>query len=81
MRLSLSAAAVALLLSGCAGAGPVTPETALQAAGMTREAYCALAPQARAEVRRILGLRVALVACPGDRTWSAGRRRAIPPGS
>jgi hypothetical protein len=63
MRLVVFVAAAALLCA-CATAGPVTPETALQAAGLTREAYCALTPEARAEVRRMLGIRVPLLTCP-----------------
>ena len=65
MRLMISAA-IACALSACASSGAVTPETALAAAGLTRDGYCALAPEARAELRRMVGLRVALLACPGD---------------
>lgn len=56
--------AVLLALAGCATAGTVlTAQGTLAAAGFTVEAYCALTPEARAEFRRKLGVRVAIFDC------------------
>lgn len=64
MRLLIFAASATLLLCGCTTTGGLDP---LAAVGLTHSAYCALTPEARAEVGKMLGVRVPLLACPGDR--------------
>lgn len=64
----IAAAALAVSLSACAPmmAGPANPLGALQAANMTLNAYCAMTPEGRAEIRRKLRLRAQFIACDGD---------------
>ncbi|HEY8572811.1 hypothetical protein [Phenylobacterium sp.] len=63
MTVRHAALACAVLLAGCA-----TPRTehVLSVLGLSQAAYCALTPEARAEVRRKMGVRVQLVGCPLD---------------
>jgi hypothetical protein len=57
----------ALALSGCQTAGQAFDLTAaLRAIGTSREAYCSLAPEGRAEIRAKLGLKAQYIVCPGD---------------
>ncbi|WP_410212185.1 hypothetical protein [Phenylobacterium sp.] len=64
---ALAVAALSLTLGGCAATGgAVSALGVLQAAGLTVDAYCGLAPEGRAEIRRKIGLKARLIACPGD---------------
>jgi hypothetical protein len=64
-RLKLLAIALApLMVAACATAGTgLTVAGALAAAGYSLDTYCALTPEARAEVRRKFGLRVPIINC------------------
>ena len=74
MRIALFAAAVAGL-SACVSDGAPTARSVHATAGFTRDAYCALTPEARAELRRMAGIRVPLLACPNDRVRRSRRGR------
>lgn len=55
-----------LMLAGCASMTPMEKvEFGLQAAGMTRDAYCGLTEEGRAELRDSLHL-PHLIRCAGD---------------
>lgn len=61
---SLAVLAATLVMIGCATTlGAASALGALNAAGMTMDAYCALTPEARAEFRRKLDLRVPIIQC------------------
>ena len=62
-RLGALVAAAGLMLAGCAHTTPGKTFDALAAAGLTRNAYCALTPEARAEVRRKLDIQTPIIAC------------------
>ena len=65
--ITLAVIAAACLVAGCAaGSGLSTLQSGLIAAGMTTQAYCALAPEGRAEIRDRLGLEARLIVCPND---------------
>lgn len=77
LRLAGACAGVGLMLAACAHttAGQAF-EMALTAAGLTRDAYCELTPEARAEVRRKLDIATPIIACRGDAAAVAsGERR------
>ena len=63
---------LALLGGGCATSAV---DAAFTAAGVTQAAYCALAPEARAEIRRTLDVHVRIVDCPSDRAGARPRRQ------
>jgi hypothetical protein len=65
--LFLALAVAAGVLCGCQTAGePFDLTTALRAIGTSREAYCSLAPEGRADIRAKLGLKAQYIVCPGD---------------
>lgn len=76
MAQTVAAAAISLV-SGCApivaavGAAPL----GAAAVGDAMNTYCMLTPAARAEVRRRAGLKMQLVACPGDAGSGTGAPR------
>lgn len=63
MRHRTLAPLLALMMAGCA---TPTANAAMAAAGLSHSAYCVLTPEARAELRRRLGVRVQLLSCPSD---------------
>ena len=63
----LSLGLLAVSLTACASTSITTAATALQAAGYTVKAYCSLAEEGRAEIRRQIGLKAKMINCPGDK--------------
>lgn len=73
---SLAACAAALLLTACATIATV--EAALSAAGMSKDAYCALTPTAREKVRARLHISNQVIVCPNDAAWRTQDLSVIP---
>lgn len=64
---TLAIIACALALGACATTGAaLSIAGALSAAGYSVDAYCALSPEARAEVRRKFGINTQLLSCLAD---------------